>query len=397
MLRSMKAKLAGKKAAASPAKDGAADGASATPAASSGGSGGSASSSGASGSTHGAAAGGAGGAAAGGKGGAGAAGAAAAGAAGAAGGGGGGFGGGGARSSGASGGAARPGLAGAQAAAAAAAVHHQATSAGGLAATGGGAAPASFAGQAPPAGAHSAAAAAASAFPPGPPPVGANGKPALPDVDDEAAMRRAYAEPLPSFRDVPPGEKQLLFVRKLHLCAFSFDFGDPGRDAREKEAKRQTLLELVDYAHGSPGRFSEAVSEDIAFMLARNLFRALPPSRHDVLAAGGGGADGGGGGNDADEEEPALEPAWPHLQIVYEFLLRYVVSNDTDAKVAKRHVDQGFVLRLLDLFDSEDPRERDYLKVRGNTRASRDRDGEQFLSLSAGRRAPYSPPHHDAN
>jgi serine/threonine-protein phosphatase 2A regulatory subunit B' len=175
-------------------------------------------------------------------------------------------------------------------------------------------------------------------------------------------MRRAYAEPLPSFRDVPPGEKQLLFVRKLHLCAFSFDFGDPGRDAREKEVKRQTLLELVDYANGGPGRFSEAVSEDIAFMLSRNLFRALPPSRHDVLAAGGGG--GGDGGADADEEEPALEPAWPHLQIVYEFLLRYVVSNDTDAKVAKRYIDQAFVLRLLDLFDSEDPRERDYLKVR---------------------------------
>lgn len=50
-------------------------------------------------------------------------------------------------------------------------------------------------------------------------------------------------------------------------------------------------------------------------------------------------------------------------QIVYEFLLRYVVSPDTDAKTAKRHVDARFVVRLLDLFDSEDPRERDYLKT----------------------------------
>jgi hypothetical protein len=37
---------------------------------------------------------------------------------------------------------------------------------------------------------------------------------------------------------------------------------------------------------------------------------------------------------------------------VYEFLLRYVVSSDTDAKVAKRHIDQNFVVHLLDLFDS---------------------------------------------
>lgn len=36
--------------------------------------------------------------------------------------------------------------------------------------------------------------------------------------------RPPAAEPLPLLRDVPPHEKQALFVRKLHLCAFSFDF-----------------------------------------------------------------------------------------------------------------------------------------------------------------------------
>ncbi|KAI8471600.1 MAG: protein phosphatase 2A regulatory B subunit [Monoraphidium minutum] len=165
-------------------------------------------------------------------------------------------------------------------------------------------------------------------------------------------MLAYYAEPLPSFRDVPPAEKQLLFVQKLHLCSFSFDFSDPARHVREKELKRQTLLELVDYANSGQGKFTEAVSEDIVFMLSQNLFRTLPPTRsHDV------------DNFDPEEEEPMLEPAWPHLQIVYEFLLRYVVSNDTDAKVAKKYVDQGFVLRLLELFDSEDPRERDYLKT----------------------------------
>ena len=52
---------------------------------------------------------------------------------------------------------------------------------------------------------------------------------------------------------------------------------------------------------------------------------------------------------------PHCTPA-PHriapTQIVYEFLLRYVVSSDTDAKLAKRHIDQNFVVHLLDLFDS---------------------------------------------
>ncbi|KAI8466674.1 MAG: protein phosphatase 2A regulatory B subunit [Monoraphidium minutum] len=181
---------------------------------------------------------------------------------------------------------------------------------------------------------------------------GARGERPPPPPLTDAAMQQLYSDPPPSFRDAAPSEKQPLFVRKLHLCAFGFDFSDPSAHVREKELKRQTLLELVDYANSGAGKFSEAVSEDIVFMLKANLFRALPPPRgHD--------ADG----FDPEEEEPTLEPAWPHLQIVYEFLLRYVVSNDTDAKVAKKYVDQGFVLRLLELFDSEDPRERDYLKT----------------------------------
>ena len=67
--------------------------------------------------------------------------------------------------------------------------------------------------------------------------------------------------------------------------------------------------------------------------------------------------------SDPEAEEPLLERAWPHLQIVYEFFLRFVVSNDGDPKVAKRFIDQKFVPKLLELFDSEDPRERDYLKT----------------------------------
>ena len=43
--------------------------------------------------------------------------------------------------------------------------------------------------------------------------------------------------------------------------------------------------------------------------------------------------------------------------------LRYVVSNEIDAKVGKKYIDNSFVLKLLELFDSEDPRERDYLKT----------------------------------
>lgn len=169
-----------------------------------------------------------------------------------------------------------------------------------------------------------------------------------------SAVNGAVFEPLPLFRDVPSSDRQSLFIRKLNLCCYTFDFTDPTKNVKEKEVKRQTLLELVDYVTSGTGKFTEAVFEDITKMLVTNLFRTLPPSSHENT---------GSDTFDPEEEEPTMDPAWPHLQVVYEFLLRYVVSTETDAKLAKRYIDHSFVLRLLDLFDSEDPREREYLKT----------------------------------
>ena len=138
-------------------------------------------------------------------------------------------------------------------------------------------------------------------------PAALKGKPAAGGFGSQNAAA-AYSEPLPAFRDVPAGERQALFAKKLHLCSYTFDFGDAAKHAREKEIKRQTLLELVDYVNTGQGKFTEALFDDITFCLANNLFRALPPSGHETTGVGGGEPF------DAEEEEPALEPAWPHLQ-----------------------------------------------------------------------------------
>ncbi|KAB2075157.1 hypothetical protein ES319_A07G202300v1 [Gossypium barbadense] len=161
-------------------------------------------------------------------------------------------------------------------------------------------------------------------------------------------------EALPSFRDVPSSEKQNLFLKKLSLCYVVFDFSDPSKNLREKEIKRQTLLELVDYISSVSSKFNEVAMQEVTRMVAANLFRTFPSPNHDskILEM-----------YDMEDEEPAMDPAWPHLQIVYELLLRFVVSPETDAKLAKRYVDHPFVLKLLDLFDSDDQREREYLKT----------------------------------
>nr|QIA97560.1 protein phosphatase 2A [Celmisia lyallii] len=161
-------------------------------------------------------------------------------------------------------------------------------------------------------------------------------------------------EALPMFRDVPASERQQLFLRKCHVCCFLFDFTDTLKMVKEKEIKRLNLVELVDYVQSGSGKVTESNQEEMIRMIKLNIFRCLPPSAHENT---------GSVGIEADEDEPYLEPSWPHLQLVYELLLRYVVSTDTDTKVAKKYIDSSFVLKLLDMFDTEDPREREYLKT----------------------------------
>lgn len=130
-------------------------------------------------------------------------------------------------------------------------------------------------------------------------------KHALPTPLGVAARKKYFSEPLPTLREVPLQEKQPLFVRKLQLCAFTFDFADPVKDLKEKEVKRQTLIEIVDYVSNGPQRFNDAVADDVIAMISANIFRSLPASASTA----------GGESFDPEEEEPVLDPAWPHLQV----------------------------------------------------------------------------------
>ncbi|KAJ8773649.1 hypothetical protein K2173_005895 [Erythroxylum novogranatense] len=176
-------------------------------------------------------------------------------------------------------------------------------------------------------------------------------------VSNSKVYRNSVAAPyeaLPGFRDVPSSEKQNLFIRKLNLCCVVFDFTDPTKNSKEKDIKRQTLIELVDYVTSVNGKFTDTLIQEAVKMISVNLFRSFTPQPREnkVLEA-----------LDTEEEEPSMDPAWSHLQIVYEFLLRFVASPETDAKLTKRYMNHSFVIKLLDLFDSEDPREREYLKT----------------------------------
>ncbi|XP_075983156.1 serine/threonine-protein phosphatase 2A 56 kDa regulatory subunit gamma isoform-like isoform X1 [Anticarsia gemmatalis] len=158
---------------------------------------------------------------------------------------------------------------------------------------------------------------------------------------------------LPPIKDAPAAEREQLFVQKLRQCCLLFDFADePLSDLKWKEVKRAALLEMVEYVTSQRGVITEPIYPEAVNMFAINLFRTLPPSSNP-----------NGAEFDPEEDEPTLEAAWPHLQLVYELFLRLLESPDFQPNIAKKYIDQKFVLQLLELFDSEDPRERDFLKT----------------------------------
>ncbi|KAK4687624.1 serine/threonine-protein phosphatase 2A regulatory subunit B', partial [Tremellales sp. Uapishka_1] len=163
---------------------------------------------------------------------------------------------------------------------------------------------------------------------------------------------RVEIQKLPNFLDVRPEERNDLFIQKLQQCRVVFDFNDASSDLQGKQIKSQTLHEMLEYITQQRGVITEQIYPEVVGMFASNLFRSIPPQVNPT-----------GDAFDPEEDEPVLELAWPHLQIVYEFFLRFVESPDFNTNVGKRWIDQAFVLSLLELFDSEDPRERDFLKT----------------------------------
>ncbi|KAK7411245.1 hypothetical protein VNO78_02678 [Psophocarpus tetragonolobus] len=159
-------------------------------------------------------------------------------------------------------------------------------------------------------------------------------------------------DPHISFKDASNTQKQNLFISKLNFCCNVYDLSGPDKNCTEQNVKHQALVELLDFVSSGFAKFTEPAITALCKMCASNLFRVFPP-KFRPSATGG----------ETEDEELIFDPAWSNLQIIYDLLLQFINYNSLDLKVAKMHIDHTFIKRLLDLFDSEDPRERDCLKT----------------------------------
>lgn len=160
----------------------------------------------------------------------------------------------------------------------------------------------------------------------------------------------------PKLRDIEdPVEREKLFSKKIEECCKIYDFrGDPLDDLDMRETKSAILLELQDTLMDEPEMLItfDSLYDKLFNMFAVNIIRTLPPSSNQNVPE-----------FDPEEDEPPLEPSWPHLQLVYSVFIRFLDSPHFDVSRANSYISDRFVLELLNLFESEDPRERDYLKT----------------------------------
>ncbi|KAI6189735.1 Serine/threonine protein phosphatase 2A regulatory subunit [Aphelenchoides bicaudatus] len=177
-------------------------------------------------------------------------------------------------------------------------------------------------------------------------------------IEDENPMRRMSTESAEMANDISPKKaKEAItnddqFTQRISECMAIYDFSvDPLSDLKNKEIKRHALNLLIDFITTTNQQFSDQMYAQSINMFVKNCFRTLAPPSTPGMEF------------DPEEDEPSLEASWAHLQLVYDFFLRFIESPGFQVTFAKKYIDQKFVTQLLELFDSEDPRERDFLKT----------------------------------
>lgn len=170
----------------------------------------------------------------------------------------------------------------------------------------------------------------------------------LQSLFDQDSNRRKLANSITSKRSFSNSISED-FLSIISHCTFIFTFTDPLESPTQQDLKRVHLTQLLSIIKSSK-KLQDQILAPLMSMISTNLFQPLPPPSIPCITS------------DLSDEDPisSFSPKWSHLQIVYDILIRLVIYMDPET--LKDYVDHPFLLNLLCLFRSEDPRERESLK-----------------------------------
>ncbi|KAL0225437.1 hypothetical protein RCL1_003349 [Eukaryota sp. TZLM3-RCL] len=155
------------------------------------------------------------------------------------------------------------------------------------------------------------------------------------------------AEVLPLFKDVPIADRQALLLKKLALISTPYEdhSGSVSQyGLKEKSKAVQDVLVFLSDSRSSP--FTTTAISSFIKMISHHIFRFLRTSNTLIGLS-----------------DPKCDARWKSRQPYYDMLLRFVLSPDLDVKLAKKYLNSFFLSNFLLLFDTEDARERDFLKT----------------------------------
>ncbi|ETO21607.1 hypothetical protein RFI_15596, partial [Reticulomyxa filosa] len=129
-----------------------------------------------------------------------------------------------------------------------------------------------------------------------------------------------------------------------------------GGHQHQKKKKKLDLLSDVSEFISRHHWFKEELFEDCLRTISVNLFRALPyqfrpPTLmffHEKVF---------------DKETTYEDPSWRHVKLAYDLLWRIINSNEVTAAIMEKYMPGSFLRNFVELFGSEDGRERGYVTM----------------------------------
>lgn len=103
------------------------------------------------------------------------------------------------------------------------------------------------------------------------------------------------------------------FQKKLLICQKNYDYKDESKDVKGKTERLNAINEIQQLLQDQKTVVSLIIPhlDDVMTMIEKNIFRPLPNVKKTNLQFSETGV----------EQEDEVDPAWPHLQGIYEFFL----------------------------------------------------------------------------
>lgn len=141
------------------------------------------------------------------------------------------------------------------------------------------------------------------------------------------------------------------------MAKVTYDYSDESKDQKAKAERLTAINDLISMLSDQRMVTQQFVPniESVMDMIKKNIFRPLPNTNR-------GNAGLGVSETGVEEEEQEPDPSWTHIRGIYEIFLQLVISEACDVKTLKQFITSNFISEFLQLFDSDLPEERDFLK-----------------------------------